>query len=74
MKRTLLFLIVLSLTISAGFMGCAHDKNVQNDSFFEKWKLLAEESAGHSPGTVKTENKVSSIEASPDPDTKNSKR
>lgn len=41
--------LVFAVLLSALFAGCAGKKTVKKDPFFEKWKVMAEKSRGHSP-------------------------
>jgi len=43
--------LALAIAIISGFIitGCAGDKAVKKDPFFEKWETMAETSRGHSP-------------------------
>ncbi|MBS1238594.1 MAG: type and secretion system protein, partial [Deltaproteobacteria bacterium] len=46
-KRIIWITLVFFLGVIA--TGCAGDKSVKKDPFFEKWETMAEKSAGHSP-------------------------
>ncbi len=48
LKKKMLWL-VLAVLLSALLAGCAGKKTVKKDPFFEKWKVMAEKSRGHSP-------------------------
>ena len=48
LKKKMLWL-VLAILLSALLAACAGKKTVRKDPFFEKWKVMAEKSRGHSP-------------------------
>ena len=43
--------VVIGLLLIFFGFGCAGEKPVKKDPFFEKWKIAAEESKGYSPPT-----------------------
>lgn len=47
-KRVVCFVIAASVLLLL-FSGCAGDKELKKDQFFEKWKLMAQKSRGKSP-------------------------
>jgi len=53
MKYKKMSWFVFALLLSLIFSGCAGKKSLKKDPFFEKWKVMAEKSKGHSP-TAKT--------------------
>jgi len=59
-KKAVCLLVVLMAGLV--FFGCAGTKEVQNDPFFDKWKLMAEQSKAKSPVA-----EVRKIEVPPEP-------
>jgi type IV pilus assembly protein PilQ len=45
--------LVFSLFLILVFPGCSVRKDIKKDPFFEKWKLMAKNSKGHSPAATK---------------------
>jgi len=62
LKRILYYLLLLTLTLLPGFWGCVQNRSMEQESFFKQWKLIAEESKGHSPGTKEQDIEIPAIE------------
>jgi type IV pilus assembly protein PilQ len=61
MQNTMIRLVVI-VAVGMLFAGCAGTKTTKKDPFFEKWKLMAQESKGNSPAA-----KVRRIKIPPEP-------
>ncbi len=53
MKNKKCLWLVFALFLILIFSGCAGKKGTKRDPFFEKWRLMAESSKGHSPSATK---------------------
>jgi type IV pilus assembly protein PilQ len=56
-KKSAPWLVVLVM-IAIVIGGCAQKKDVKKDTFFDKWKIMAESSRGYSPSSRKTAEKL----------------
>ena len=54
-KSTPWLVVFVMIAIMIG--GCAQKKDVKKDTFFDKWKIMAEGSRGYSPSSRKTDDK-----------------
>ena len=59
-KKSAPWLVVLVL-IAIMIGGCAQKKDIKKDPFFDKWKIKAESSRGHSPSYRKTAEKPPTV-------------
>jgi len=62
LKRILHYFLLLTFTLFPGFWGCVQNRSMEQESFFKQWKLIAEESKGHSPGTKEQDIEIPAIE------------
>ena len=61
-KRKKIVCFVVAIVAGMLLFGCAGTKEVKKDPFFEKWKIMAQESRGSSPTA-----RIRSIEIPPEP-------